>query len=224
MIDKSNTYLVLNYCTSPVAVATRDDSFIIPGCTDDSPGSYPFSIEEIIQINAASPIFKVGYLFFEEAYAKDIYETLRIRDWENILKEPDVEDIILHPTIEKLQKIIDIDNDFYFERVYGIYIGLRNANYAIPGNSKTVFETRHKELKNGKKKSAITLEKKEVVDNPEVAALKKELEELKKSLASLKTVSADTEAMRAEPVEPKPEPKKKAPAKKPAPKKRTTKK
>lgn len=191
MINKTKTYLVLNPCASPVAVSTRDGSYIIPGGSHDVPGSYPFSIEEIIQINSGSPIFRTGFLYFEPEYEKDIYAELRIRDWENILRDTDIEDIILNPTIEKLQKIIDIDSDFYFERVYGIYIGLKSANYAIPGNVQTVFNTRHKELKNGKRKSNIVLTKKETNKDDEVEALRAQLEEMKQMMATLTAEKAE---------------------------------
>lgn len=175
MLNRNKTYLVLNPCGSPVAVSTRTDGYIIPGGTYQSPGTLPFSIDEIIQINSGSPVFKTGCLFFEPEYEKDIYEELRIRDWKSILREPDIEDIILHPTIEKLQKIIDIQSDLYFERVYGVYIGMKNANYAIPGNVQSVFTMRHKEFKTHKIKSGIVLKQKQDEENKEVEALKEQL-------------------------------------------------
>lgn len=184
MINKTKTYLVLNACGSPVAVNTRNESFLIPGGTDAAPGTYPFTIDEITQINSGSNIFRIGILRFEPEYESDIYEELRIRDWKNILKNEDIENMLLHPTIESLQRIIDIDNDMYFERVYGIYIGMKNANYAIPGNTQSVLNAKNKEMKAGKYHSAIKLKKPEVKEiDPEVEDLKAQLEGMKKLLA-----------------------------------------
>lgn len=194
MISKTKTYLVLNPCSSPVVAATRNDSFTIPGGTKNTPGSWPLSIDEIIQINSGSPLFKTGYLYFEPEYEAEIYEELRIRDWKSILREDDVEDIILNPTVEKLQRIVDIDSDFYFERVYGIYIGLKNANYAIAGNVQTVFTARHREFKNGKKKSGIVLTRKETTGNnaSEVEELKARLHEMEEALKKMTASAAVT--------------------------------
>ena len=192
MINKTKTYLVLNYNGSRVAVNTRNESFIIPGGTEDEPGSYPFSIDEITQINAGSQIFKIGVLRFEPQFEADIYEELRIRNWENILRNEEIEQIILHPTLEGLQRIVDIDNDMYFERVYGTYVGLKNANYAIPGNSKTVIEAKNKEMKAGRYRSAIKLKKAEENKiDPEVEALKEQVKRLEAMLA--KTAPAPVE-------------------------------
>ena len=214
MLNKTKTYLILNPCSSPVAISTRDDSFIVPGGTKDAPGSLPFSIDEIIQINAGSPVFKTGCLYFEEEYEADIYNELRIRNWKDILREEDVEDIILNPTIEKLQKVLDIESDFYFERLYGIYIGMKNANYAIPANVQTVFSMRHKEFKNGKRKSGIVLTKKESAESSEVAELKEKLKKMEQMMARLAAVK---EAVAEPAQEQKPVEKKK-----PATRKRTT--
>lgn len=194
MLDKNKTYLVLNYDGNPVAVSTRHESCIIPGGTNDQPSSMPFSLDEIIQINSNSPVFKMGLLWFEKEFEKDIYEECRIRNWQDILSNEEIEDIIIHPTLAKLEKLLAIENEQYFERCYGIYIGLKNASYAITQNVENIMLARRKELRNRKHKTGILLTKKETTNVTEEALneakeqnakLASEVDELKAMVAQL---------------------------------------
>lgn len=194
MLDKNKTYLVLNYNGSPVAVSTRHESYIIPGGSSESPSSMPLSVDEIVQINSNSNVFKMGLLWFEEEVQEELYKECRIRNWENILRDKEIEDIILHPTLEKLEKLLSIENEQYFERCYGIYIGLKNSNHSIKQNVENVMLARRKELRNRKYKTGILLTKKETSVVSEEALketqeqnvkLTKEVDELKAMVAQL---------------------------------------
>ncbi|MDY5727510.1 MAG: hypothetical protein SPK49_02700 [Erysipelotrichaceae bacterium] len=194
MLDKNKTYLVLNYNGSPVAVSTRHESYIIPGGSSESPSSMPLSVDEIVQINSNSNVFKMGLLWFEEEVQEELYKECRIRNWENILRDKEIEDIILHPTLEKLEKLLSIENEQYFERCYGIYIGLKNSNHSIKQNVENVMLARRKELRNRKYKTGILLTKKETNVVSEEALketqeqnvkLTKEVDELKAMVAQL---------------------------------------
>lgn len=194
MLDKNKTYLVLNYNGSPVAVSTRHESYIIPGGSSESPSSMPLSVDEIVQINSNSNVFKMGLLWFEEEVQEELYKECRIRNWENILRDKEIEDIILHPTLEKLEKLLSIENEQYFERCYGIYIGLKNSNHSIKQNVENVMLARRKELRNRKYKTGILLTKKETpAVSEEVlketqeqnAKLTQEVDELKAMVAQL---------------------------------------
>ena len=77
MLDKNKTYLVLNCNGSPVAVSTRHESYIIPGGSSESPSSMPLSVDEIVQINSNSNVFKMGLLWFEEEFQEDLYKECR---------------------------------------------------------------------------------------------------------------------------------------------------
>lgn len=194
MLDKNKTYLVLNYNGSPVAVSTRHESYIIPGGSSESPSSMPLSVDEIVQINSNSNVFKMGLLWFEEEVQEELYKECRIRNWENILRDKEIEDIILHPTLEKLERLLSIENEQYFERCYGIYIGLKNSNHSIKQNVENVMLARRKELRNRKYKTGILLTKKETNVVSEEALketqeqnvkLTKEVDELKAMVAQL---------------------------------------
>lgn len=196
-METTQTYLVLNKCGSPVCVNTRYDSFIIPGGTPEEPGSLPFSLEEILQINSNAPVFKYGVLWFEEEYQKDLYEACRIRDWQSIKSDSDFEEYILHPTADRMREIISIENDFYFERCYGVYIGLKNANYALSVNVDNIMRARRKEIRNKKLKSGIEIvneiqsptdieaDKKLAEAEEKNKEMEKQLEEMKKMLQTL---------------------------------------
>ena len=212
MLDKNKTYLVLNYNGSPVAVSTRHESYIIPGGSSESPSSMPLSVDEIVQINSNSNVFKMGLLWFEEEVQEELYKECRIRNWENILRDKEIEDIILHPTLEKLERLLSIENEQYFERCYGIYIGLKNSNHSIKQNVENVMLARRKELRNRKYKTGILLTKKETNIVSEEALketqeqnvkLTKEVDELKTMVAQLlaaqqNSVSAIAETKPAE--------------------------
>ena len=194
MLDKNKTYLVLNYNGSPVAVSTRHESYIIPGGSSESPSSMPLSVDEIVQINSNSNVFKMGLLWFEEEFQEDLYKECRIRNWKDILIDSEIEDIILHPTLEKLERLLSIENEQYFERCYGIYIGLKNSNHSIKQNVENVMLARRKELRNRKYKTGILLTKKEAPAVSEEllketqeqnAKLTHEVDELKAMVAQL---------------------------------------
>ena len=154
----------------------------------------PLSVDEIVQINSNSNVFKMGLLWFEEEFQEDLYKECRIRNWKDILTDSEIEDMILHPTLEKLERLLSIEKEQYFERCYGIYIGLKNSNHSIKKNVENVMLTRRKELRNRKYKTGILLTKKETpVVSEEVlketqeqnAKLTQEVDELKAMVAQL---------------------------------------
>lgn len=179
MLDKNKTYLVLNKNSSPVVVDTRYDGYVIPAGSEEEPSSLPFSVDEISQINSKAPVFKVGLLWFEPEFQKELYEEVcHIRNWEDILTDDQIEDAIIHPTIDKLNKILAIQNEMYFERCYGIYMGLRNANFAIQGNVISVMNMRYKEIRHKKLETGIKLTKSmisEPQNNDELKDVKSQL-------------------------------------------------
>lgn len=183
MIDKNKTYLVLNKNSSPIVVDTRYDGYVIPAGTEEEPSSLPFSADEISQINSKAPVFKVGLLWFEPEFQKDLYEEVcHIRDWQDILSDADIEDAIIHPTIEKLNRILAIQNPMYFERCYGIYMGLRNANCALQRNVITVMNMRYKEMRHKKFDTGIKLTK-SMITEPDYADLEETKRQLKQAQA-----------------------------------------
>ena len=194
MLDKTKTYMVLNYDTSPIAITTRNHNELIPAGNDDEPAMLPLTIDEIIYINSTSKVFKIGKLFFEPEYEKDIYDELHIKDWKNILRNSDIYEIILNPTVENLERILEITEPMYFDRIYGAYIGLSNAGASVSGNVENVLKARYKEFVAHKRKTEIKVRpieaEKQSADDARVADLQSQLEEMKAMIAKLTAAQA----------------------------------
>lgn len=208
---ETQTYPMYNYSTSKIIVALRDGSVVIDGGTRDQPAMYPFTLSELQQIASSSPAIQVGYLRPAKEDAKFVYETLRIRNWQDILTEEDIEQMILHPTVEGLTQLINIKDAFYFERIYGVFIGLKNVNAPIADNVSRLLKGRYKELQKGKINTDYIIKEKDIpsmetfmavdksVNADEIEALKDELSdkdaiiaELRKQLAAQKVDTKPT--------------------------------
>lgn len=197
-ISKTKNYLVLNYGHSPIGVSTRHENYLIPGADGDVPASLPLTIDEIQVINSNSPVFKVGMLRFEEKDEKDIYEELRILDWQSILTDKDIEDILLNPDAESLQKLVSIESEPYYERIRGVYMGLKSAGAAISLNVSNAIEARREELLRHKHTTDIRVTanpngQNKVASSEEVDALKRQLAEMQEMMAKMMEGKADNQ-------------------------------
>lgn len=237
MLDKSKLYMVINYGKSPVAVASRSGSMMIAAADRDGrPAEQPFSLDEIVEINSICGCFKLGLLRFEEEYEAEIYELLRIHNWRDIMTDAQIEDILLHPTLDTLQKIIDIKEPLYFERVRGIYTGLKSVAADVPGKVDMVIQERSREFMKKVTTSSIQLVPK-AEESAEMEALKEQMAKMQEQMAALVadkksvTVNGGTTIGYPEPIpesvttvavseEPAPAPKKKTTRKKTTTKKK----
>lgn len=176
------TYLVINESTSAVAVSTRHESILIEGRR-----SYPFTIDEIRQINSNSTAFKIGLLFFEKDCEEELYSELKIRDWKSILHNEQIESMLLNATAEDVERILAIDSVAYFERIRGICIMLKNTRKNIPAKIDEMISARWREICSGRKGTSITVSsmKNNTVDAAEFAAYKNDME---KKVADLMAV------------------------------------
>lgn len=226
MLDKNKEIMVRNYNAFAVSVSTKMQNFVFPAAERGSYSSLPLTWDEIIQINNSSKVFKNGFLMFPEEDSDEIYSALRILDYKDILTNEQIENIVLHPTRDGVEKLIAIDDDAYFDRARGIYTYLRNNGYDISNRIDTIMELRYTELKNNKKTSSIVVSDKLASNNDEkikelenrlseMEALKKELESLRSLVSSAGSSANDEpkkEVSEEKPVEdkPKPAPKKKS--------------
>lgn len=194
MLNKSS-YMVLNYNTSPVAIKTRNSSELIPAGNDSVPSGVPLSVDDIVYANNSGNAFKCGLLRFEEEYEADLYAELRITDWRSILTNKEIYAIILDPDTDGLQKLIDITDPMYFDRVYGAFIGLKNAGATVSTKVDEVMRARRHELKDHKKVSSIKItpavNATESGGNADITAMRKQMEEMQKIIDSLRKASND---------------------------------
>ena len=188
------TYNVLNHTTSPVVIKiNRYDSIIIEKGSDDAPTTYPLTESEILYANNTTNAFKTGILRFEPEYEAELYEACRIRDWKNIMTNKDIENIFLNFKLDKFKEVIQISDASYFNRIYGVFTGLRNAGLSIPKNVEQAMSLRYRELANGTKTTKIVLTPNENKETSvrtkkaedEIAELKAQLEEFKEMVKQL---------------------------------------
>lgn len=190
---EEKTYLLCNYTPSKVSIAMKDGSSILmDGGTYDAPSTYPFTLSEIQHINNTTPCIKNGTLIPHDECKEFVYETLRVTDWKSILTNKDIETIILNPTADGLQSIIDITDSQYFDRVYGVFLGLKNADAPITANVMNLITKRYDELLHGIRKTEITVRKVDVPKNitPDVEEMKSEIQQLKELIAAMQSDKA----------------------------------
>lgn len=195
MIQNDKTYMVYNYSGSPVSITTRTGSILFEGGSKDAPWGQPLTYDEIVTANMNGCAFKCGLLWFEPSIEDEIYETLKINK-NALLKDWEIEEIIMHPTADGYAKLLAIDHPMYFDRVRGVMMGLRSVFADIPNQSKVLVDARYAELREGKRRTEIKITK---IDRPaddyrnEIDEKDKEIEKLRAELEALKKSTPATE-------------------------------
>lgn len=197
---------VLNYNHNAVSVKTKDSGYLMqPADEDGTPSILPLTPSEIEYINGNSNAFKLGILRFEKEIEEEVYtKLLKINNWKNILTNQEIENIIKNPTLEGLQRLIDIKSSTEFERVRGIVTYLKNNNdNHISIQVERIINERYKELINHQIKSNIVLRPKDITTNEKVSeevnelknqnkALQNQLTELQEMLKKMMETKVDT--------------------------------
>lgn len=181
---------IFNYNESNICIPTNVSTHILPHAIDGVPSVDYLSFAEINYINGISDCFRTGLVRFDDNDKEEIYRTLNIANWENILTNNEIKEILLNPTIEGLQKIIDITNVSIFDRVKTIFVSLKeNTDNDISNRVIKIMETREQEFKRGIYKSQIVLKPKDVpektVSNDEITAIKEQNTMLMEQLAEM---------------------------------------
>lgn len=150
MAIETETFNMCNYSTSRIVVGLRDRALVVEPGRRDKPSYYPFTMNELQQIANTSTIIQNGYLRPNKEQEEFIYNTLRIQNWQDILTDEQIEDMILRPTVEGLTRLINIKDSLYFGRIYGVFVGLKNANAPISANVSRLLTGRYREMRQGK--------------------------------------------------------------------------
>lgn len=186
----STIYKILNYSPSPVSFATRERHYLADGGSIEEPFAVLLDESELIEANYATRVFKDGFLFPEVDQAEEVYRMLKIASWQDILRDGEIRDIIMHPTADGLRKIVAIDSNSAFGRVWSILAVLRISGEDVPNQSVKVITARREELDRGEKVSQIAISempKDMKVQNDELRSendeLRAEIEKLKAELA-----------------------------------------
>lgn len=201
-INDSTVIDVQNHLDNVIVVPTniKPDGYVFEPGTEMSPYTLQLSFAEIRGINSNSNVFREGFLRFRQDSEKEVYEKLGIRNYQEILSDEDIRDIILNPSKEKLELVVNIQSASLFERIRGMLIMLENqGHFDISTRVKSLINARYDELYRGKRKSEIVVrstasELNEKVEQEakkqyeeETDKLKKEIEELKSLLQNIQT-------------------------------------
>lgn len=192
-IDLQNI-TVLNYNENEVFVDSSKEHYKFNASRDGvTPTMQNIPISELQYICSNTDVIVTGWLTFDEVEKDEIYTALRLPNWREILTNEDISNILTNPTMEGLQRIIDITNLTYFDRVRIVMFRLLNDGVDISSKVKNVVDRRYEELQKRQRVSSIILnprigEKK--ASNEQVqelseqnAKLQEQLDEMKKMMA-----------------------------------------
>lgn len=194
---------VYNYNESNICIPTNISTHILPPAVDGVPSVDYLSFAEINYVNGISDCFRTGLVRFDDKDKEEIYTALNVANWADILTNDEIRNILLNPTIDGLQRIIDVTNVSIFDRIRIIFVSLKeNTDNDISNRVIKIMETREQEFKRGIYKSQITLKPKDApeksVSNDEINAIKEQnamlmtqLAEMQKMISSLKDNKAE---------------------------------
>ena len=109
-----------------------------PGNVNE-PCVIPVPPEEIQYMNSVCNAFKNGVLRFRPE------------------EQEDIDDAIINPTVENLQRMIDIKDGAQFERIRGRFYYLTNVGEDLSTKVKRLIDERYKELRAGKRNSELSV-------------------------------------------------------------------
>ena len=177
-----NNINVLNYNQNEIYVETNNNRYKFVASKDGvRPSFLSMSINEVKAINSNTNAFELGMLTFEDEYKEELYRELHIHNWEDIITNEQIYDIIKNPTIEGLEKLLAIDNSTNFERVRATKLRLLDEGFDISTNVRTIIDRRFKELQDRQRVTTISLGEKDVAPT----ASSKEVQELSEQNAAL---------------------------------------
>lgn len=195
-IDKLKVIDIYNYNSFAITIDTKEINKVIEPMRNGEPTIEQITPLEVKSINNKGRIFKDGLLFFNKELEKEIYEDwIRIPDWENIMRNEEIEEVLITNSMDGLEKIIKNESPLFFDRVRSIQIQLQNkGSYDISYRILTTLEKRYEEIKNKIYKTKIDLSNKKSEDNikrSEVNTLKKQNEEMQKQMEMMQKQMAE---------------------------------
>ena len=167
------------------------DKMLEPCYNYDEPTYDSISVDQLQYINSNSNAVRNGLVRFDKNEEDDIYAELGV-DKSRIIKNEEIDDIILNPTQEKLQKLLDIVDPSVFDRVVTIHQGLISSGaYDISNRVTMVIEERQKEFRRNILTTQIKLTKVEPKKvDAEVEEVKKQNEDLQAQLNQMQEMMA----------------------------------
>lgn len=154
-----------------------------PGSVEE-PCVIPIPPEEIMYMNSTCSAFKNGVLRFRPEEQNEVLKAIGVKG-DDVLFVEDIDEAILNPTVENLQRMIDIKDGAQFERIRGRFYRMTNAGEDLSTKVKRLIDERYKELRAGKRNSELSVvPATKPVDNvqAELEAAKSQLAEMQKQM------------------------------------------
>lgn len=126
-----------------------------PGNVEE-PCVIPIPPEEIQYMNSTSSAFKNGVLRFRPEEQNEIFDALGIKG-NDVMFVEDIDDAIVNPTVENLQRMIDVKDGAQFERIRGRFYRMTNLGEDLSTKVKRLIDERYKELRAGKRNSELSV-------------------------------------------------------------------
>ena len=181
---------VYNECPFQVNLIGQRREYIFPPCLDGEPTMNFVDFDEIEYAHSRYNQFSIGLLIFNEEDREGMYQTLGIKDWQNkVWFNSDIEDIIMHPTLDKMQRVIDIKESITLERVRGMMVRFINEKRDVSQNVINIVNQRYRELSSGNANSKIVIRQADIEQHAsadEVAELKRQLAEMQKMMEAMR--------------------------------------
>lgn len=181
---------ILNLNEKNLCIKTNIRNFVIQYGTIEEPTFEYVTFDELSYINSNTNGIKTGLIRFEKDKEEEIYKELGINP-DTIIKNEDIENILLNPTEDGLDKLISIKDDSIIKRIKCIFVRLKNTNANMSMQTINIIEQRFREVKNGTLVTKMQIHKSDVVkSNDETENLKSEIEQLKAMIAQLTSANA----------------------------------
>lgn len=167
----------------------NNESFRFKAATEDEPSVNIMTLKALQFVNSNTKIIKTGWLTFEDEYKEEIYTQLRIKDWDKIMSNEEIREILLAHTMEGLQRLIDINDFTYFDRVRIELFRLIQDGADVTSRVRDIVDRRYAELQARQRKSSIVLVPKDTVaPMSKVKKLETQNEELQAQIAEMKAM------------------------------------
>lgn len=198
-IRNKNDIRVYNEMPFQTNLVGQHKEYVFPPCVDGTPTMNFVDWTDIEFANSRCNTFAIGMLVFDESERDEIYKELGIRNWrDTVWFDEDIVDAIENPTLEKMQKIINVTDAITLERIRGKVVYYTNIGKDISQNVVKIVNSRYKELNAGIKNSKIVVQAKDVerqASADEVEDLKRQIEEMKQLMSEqMKKTEAVNEA------------------------------
>lgn len=181
-IRNNNAIRVYSELPFQINLVGQHREYVFPASVNGEPSMNFVDWADIEYAHSRGNIFSTGLLVFDESDREEIYNELRIKDWKKkIWYDKDIVDAIENPTLDKIQRIIDIKDLITFERVRGKVVYYTNNNMNISQKVVSIVNARYRELTTGILGSKIVIKPADV----EQTVTADEVEDLKKQLAHM---------------------------------------